>query len=127
MNVLSSGMLANTRNCSHFLVSEGATRGEGWWARQDSNLRPIGYEPTALPLSYEPMRPRVSALPWHDGTSQGGRARWQASSIILHRLSAVNASVTGLTREARILPCPTGDAFPDGPEAPHPWPSSARS
>ena len=25
------------------------------WARQDSNLRPIGYEPTALPLSYEPM------------------------------------------------------------------------
>ncbi len=26
-----------------------------WWARQDSNLRPIGYEPTALPLSYEPV------------------------------------------------------------------------
>ena len=25
-----------------------------WWARQGSNLRPIGYEPTALPLSYEP-------------------------------------------------------------------------
>jgi hypothetical protein len=25
------------------------------WARQDSNLRPIGYEPTALPLSYEPL------------------------------------------------------------------------
>jgi hypothetical protein len=24
------------------------------WARQGSNLRPIGYEPTALPLSYEP-------------------------------------------------------------------------
>ena len=24
------------------------------WARQDSNLRSIGYEPTALPLSYEP-------------------------------------------------------------------------
>ena len=28
--------------------------GDGWWARQGSNLRPIGYEPTALPLSYEP-------------------------------------------------------------------------
>ena len=25
-----------------------------WWARQVSNLRPIGYEPTALPLSYGP-------------------------------------------------------------------------
>ena len=25
-----------------------------WWARQGSNLRPIGYEPTALPLSYRP-------------------------------------------------------------------------
>ena len=25
-----------------------------WWAREDSNLRPIGYEPTALPLSYGP-------------------------------------------------------------------------
>ena len=25
-----------------------------WWARQGSNLRPIGYEPTALPLSYGP-------------------------------------------------------------------------
>ena len=26
-----------------------------WWARQDSNLRPSGYEPPALPLSYEPV------------------------------------------------------------------------
>jgi hypothetical protein len=25
-----------------------------WWAHQDSNLGPIGYEPTALPLSYGP-------------------------------------------------------------------------
>ena len=24
------------------------------WARQDSNLGPSGYEPPALPLSYEP-------------------------------------------------------------------------
>ena len=24
------------------------------WARQDSNLRPTGYEPAALPLSYRP-------------------------------------------------------------------------
>lgn len=26
------------------------------WARKDSNLRPSGYEPRALPLSYEPVR-----------------------------------------------------------------------
>ena len=26
------------------------------WARLDSNQRPIGYEPTALPLSYGPAR-----------------------------------------------------------------------
>ena len=30
-------------------------RAKNKWARQDSNLRPIGYEPTALPLSYEPL------------------------------------------------------------------------
>lgn len=28
--------------------------GTRWWARLDSNQGPIGYEPTALPLSYEP-------------------------------------------------------------------------
>ncbi len=31
-----------------------ASSGSPWWARQGSNLRPIGYEPTALPLSYGP-------------------------------------------------------------------------
>ncbi len=29
------------------------------WARQGSNLRPIGYEPTALPLSYGPLEARA--------------------------------------------------------------------
>ena len=37
------------------------------WARQGSNLRPIGYEPTALPLSYGPSQaippPLVSLIP----------------------------------------------------------------
>lgn len=26
----------------------------GWWARQDLNLEPVGYEPVTLPLSYGP-------------------------------------------------------------------------
>jgi hypothetical protein len=26
----------------------------GWWARQGSNLRPLGCKPSALPLSYAP-------------------------------------------------------------------------
>ena len=30
--------------------------GNGWWARQVSNLQPVGYEPTALPLSYGPLK-----------------------------------------------------------------------
>src|SRR5688572_19427538 len=29
--------------------------GEGWWARQDSNLQPSRYERPALPLSYRPF------------------------------------------------------------------------
>ena len=32
------------------------------WARQGSNLRPIGYEPTALPLSYRPTYEGESQL-----------------------------------------------------------------
>ena len=30
------------------------------WARKDSNLRPSGYEPPALPLSYGPLKERVN-------------------------------------------------------------------
>ena len=29
--------------------------GTSWWARQESNLGPAGYEPAALPLSYGPL------------------------------------------------------------------------
>ena len=32
------------------------------WARQDSNLRPPGYEPDALPLSYEPKNLQVNNI-----------------------------------------------------------------
>ncbi len=37
------------------------------WARQGSNLRPIGYEPTALPLSYEPVYRRGVVSPAETG------------------------------------------------------------
>ena len=33
-----------------------------WWARQGSNLRPTGYEPAALPLSYGPSRQLYSIV-----------------------------------------------------------------
>ena len=32
----------------------------GWWAWQVSNLRPTGYEPVALPLSYRPATVSLS-------------------------------------------------------------------
>ena len=35
------------------------------WARQDSNLRPTGYEPAALPLSYEPTLPTMKSETFH--------------------------------------------------------------
>jgi hypothetical protein len=35
------------------------------WARQDSNLRPTGYEPAALPLSYEPVRSAMKRVTPH--------------------------------------------------------------
>ncbi len=42
-------MRAKSKNISKAKVNQ------SWWARLDSNQRPIGYEPTALPLSYEPV------------------------------------------------------------------------
>ena len=50
-------MIASTRLPSCLLPHERKERerlGICWWARQGSNLRPNGYEPSALPLSYEP-------------------------------------------------------------------------
>jgi hypothetical protein len=31
-----------------FIISDGIQGGEGWWARQDSNLQQHGYEPWVL-------------------------------------------------------------------------------
>jgi protein tyrosine phosphatase (PTP) superfamily phosphohydrolase (DUF442 family) len=36
-------------------IDQGTQEAVGWWARPDSNQGPTGYEPAALPLSYEPM------------------------------------------------------------------------
>ena len=57
------------------------------WARLDSNQEPVGYEPTALPLSYKPVklsgRPdsnrrisawKADALPLGDARKQSGCA-----------------------------------------------------
>ena len=35
-----------------------------WWARQGSNLGPNGYEPSALPLSYEPFGVSQPPIPY---------------------------------------------------------------
>ncbi len=47
------------------------------WARQGSNLRPIGYEPTALPLSYGPAPPvpRLSYRAEPAGATPGAHRR----------------------------------------------------
>jgi hypothetical protein len=39
------------------------------WARQDSNLRPTGYEPAALPLSYEPTLSAMKGFVFHGDKS----------------------------------------------------------
>ena len=47
------------------------------WARQDSNLRPPGYEPDALPLSYEPKNP-------HQDNFMSKSPLFQSSASQLH-------------------------------------------
>jgi hypothetical protein len=68
-----------------------------WWAHQDSNLGPIGYEPTALPLSYGPMAPRAGFEPATHrltaGCSTAELSRNQlAKSIIPYAHSRVNTT-----------------------------------
>ena len=55
----------------------GERPGGRWWARQESNLQPTGYEPGALPLSYGPatriVRPgfeHLQPVPAHQATSR---------------------------------------------------------
>ncbi len=43
------------------------------WARQDSNLRPTGYEPAALPLSYKPILSAMKGFIFHGNQICVGR------------------------------------------------------
>ena len=55
---------------------------KSWWARSDSNQGPVGYEPTALPLSYEsreftlslppPPRIHLDTIPAHPNSKSSG-------------------------------------------------------
>ena len=73
------------------------------WARQGSNLRPIGYEPTALPLSYEPTKK------WHFKRTQAplgcqpiaarGTCRFPSPSSLLTR-PHIRATIAPLTTES---------------------------
>ena len=53
---VSRGLPAGIWNTFLTVASDacGSLLGRQWWAREDSNLQPTGYEPVALPLSYGP-------------------------------------------------------------------------
>jgi hypothetical protein len=38
---------------------------QSWWARQDSNLQPIGYEPTALTIELQARLKVLRMLMWY--------------------------------------------------------------
>jgi hypothetical protein len=56
----------------------GENRWSGWWARQGSNLRPLGCKPSALPLSYAPGNAGDPAS-MADGRQTAARAFFHAS------------------------------------------------
>ncbi len=60
------------------------------WARKDSNLRPSGYEPPALPLSYGPLKERVNY-------TTGGIGLRNAATVSIRNYFCIFAQVS--TRE----------------------------
>jgi hypothetical protein len=52
---MADGSRETPPRCRVYRTQRTFTRFAAKWARQDSNLRPTGYEPAALPLSYEPV------------------------------------------------------------------------
>jgi hypothetical protein len=61
------------------------------WARQGSNLRPNGYEPSALPLSYGPSRDNFTILRlvcYSQSVNFSPAARYQFRDI-LGRMDAI--------------------------------------
>ena len=83
-----------------------------WWARLDSNQGPIGYEPTALPLSYEPRKsilshpssPRKSAPKWYPSPRPKSH---HALNFHTMQTQSVEFSVDGETlRGDLVIPAP---------------------
>ncbi len=69
-----------------------------WWARQGSNLRPLGCKPSALPLSYAPgTGPGPGVSRWT------GQARASAATARRHPFWS-RASPTAFTSANRTMP-----------------------
>ena len=67
------------------------------WARQDSNLRPTGYEPAALPLSYEPVLSAMKRVARHSDHRRHPHHR-----LLPHTTAHLNDSTT-VACEATIV------------------------
>jgi hypothetical protein len=56
-----------------------------WWARLDSNQRTVGYEPNALPLSYEPVAAVVTRRLRHGkALAVSGLEPWRRPFVRFH-------------------------------------------
>jgi hypothetical protein len=52
-----------------------------WWARPDSNQGPTGYEPAALPLSYEPTGSQSYYIGWRSHFQRDPRSAERRSGV----------------------------------------------
>ena len=62
------------------------------WARQGSNLRPPGYEPDALPLSYEPKNLQVNNIMSNSPLFQSSASQPQVNECA-HNQSVMSRSL----------------------------------
>ncbi len=83
------------------------------WARQGSNLRPTGYEPAALPLSYEPVLPPVTGfivmaarLTWSGRRDSNPRhPAWKAGTLPLsysRKTKSILPQISCLVNKKRV-------------------------
>ena len=74
----------------------------GWWARQGSNLRPLGCKPSALPLSYAPRGRTGRGRPSGQAASAATALRqpsWSRASP--GPLTSANCTAPGLVHQER--------------------------